>query len=60
MKAADLNNMTVVELRELRERIDIAIRAAIARSRVKVEAQPAAPPQIDLERERDAWTARRR
>lgn len=61
MTPAELERMSLKELRLLKDRIDSAIRAAIARSR----SAPAAPqaeaaaPKIDLERERDAWQARR-
>lgn len=65
MTDADLENLTVQDLRELRARVDDAIRAQIARSRPTTMATAsgatvAAPSIIDLERERDAWQARRR
>ncbi len=65
MTDADLENLTVQDLRDLRARVDDAIRAQIARSRptamATVPGASAAPPSVvDLERERDAWQARRR
>ncbi len=65
MTDADLENLTVQDLRELRARVDDAIRAQIARSRPSAMMSGAsvaapAPSVIDLERERDAWQARRR
>lgn len=56
--------MTVTELRDLRDRVDTAIRSAIARSRIERQqvlapAAPSAASIIDLERERDAWKARK-
>jgi hypothetical protein len=65
MTDADLENLTVQDLRELRARVDDAIRAQIARSRPTPMMSAAtlaapAPSVIDLERERDAWQARRR
>ena len=61
MTPAELERMSLKELRLLKDRIDSAIRAAIARSRVPATASQAEapPPKIDLERERDAWKARR-
>lgn len=62
MTSAELERMSLRELRLLKDRIDGAIRGAIARSRAPAPAAPAteAPaPKIDLERERDAWKARR-
>lgn len=61
MTSAELERMSLKELRLLKDRIDSAIRAAITRSR-SAPASPqaeAAAPKIDLERERDAWQARR-
>lgn len=62
MQQSELEQMTSKDLRALKDRIDIAIRAAIARSRAPAAAVPAAAaaPTIDLERERDAWQARKR
>jgi|LNFM01.1.fsa_nt_gb hypothetical protein len=66
MTDADLESLTVQDLRELRGRVDDAIRAQIARSRPTTTMVTAsssgapAPSVIDLERERDAWQARRR
>lgn len=65
MTDADLENLTVQDLRDLRARVDDAIRAQIARSRPTAMATASgasapAPSIIDLERERDAWQARRR
>ena len=61
---AGLDDLTMSELRTLKDAVDAAIRAAIAKDRVEREqrtsgAQPAAGP-VDLERERDAWTAARK
>jgi hypothetical protein len=59
-----LDTLSVKELRELRDRVDAAIRAVISRDRVEREAVrlPGATtqPVIDLEKERDAWTASRK
>jgi hypothetical protein len=64
MDECDLESMTVQELIELRNRVDEAIRAEIARDRRAREARKTVPgevaPVIDLERERDAWAARRK
>ncbi len=65
MTDSDLETLTVQDLRELRARVDDAIRAQIARSRPTAMTSTAglaapAPSVIDLERERDAWQARRR
>lgn len=67
MTDAELGSMSVRDLRDLKQRVDDAIRSQIAKSRVASPmAGPAtvgggAPPSIvDLERERDAWQARRR
>lgn len=59
-----LDLLSVKELKELKESIDTAIRAAIrernkAKERPVVAAKPA-PTPFDLERERDAWIAARR
>ena len=59
-----LDLLSVKELRELKDNIDTAIRAAI-RERNKAKERPvmaakAAPTPFDLERERDAWIAARR
>lgn len=58
MNDAELGKLTVKELRDLRDRVDNAIRASIARSRHSAQ-NPAsasgAPTTMDLERERDAW-----
>lgn len=60
MTSAELERMSLKELRLLKDRIDGAIRGAIARSRAPATAPAdAAAPKIDLERERDAWKARR-
>jgi hypothetical protein len=58
-----LEDMTMAELRALKDAVDNAIRAAIARDRVErtQRAAPGAAVQpVDLERERDAWTAARK
>jgi hypothetical protein len=62
---AQLRMMSVKELRELKQNIDVAIRSAIARSRITGSnttdsAKPAEPKKLDLEQERDAWQAARR
>ncbi len=64
MDDRDLEILTVQELLALRDRVDGAIRAEIAKDRLARETRAPAPddaPQvIDLERERDAWAARRK
>lgn len=62
MKLAELERLPLKDLKALRGRIDEAIRAAIAKSRpVVVAAQPAGDaPKLDLEREREAWEARKK
>lgn len=68
MNDADLERLTVKELRELMARIETAIRAGIrAKMTAKTQTQPtlaaekAAPSAvIDLERERDMWLMSRR
>ncbi len=64
MDDRDLEYLTVPELLALRDRVDEAIRAEIAKDRVSRETRRPgpddAPPVIDLERERDAWAARRK
>ena len=59
-----LDKLSLNELRELNENIESAIRAAIRqRSAFKAQATgpaAAAPPKVDLERERDAWIAAKR
>lgn len=60
MDVPELNTMTVKNLRDLRARIDVAIRAAIAKSRTKTVSRIEGPAKIDLERERDIWAARRK
>lgn len=59
-----LDMLTVKELRELRDRVDDAIRVAIARQRAERESGrftgEAMATTIDLEKERDAWTASRK
>jgi hypothetical protein len=62
MNDAQLRSMTSKELRQLRDDIDAAIRAAIAKSRPKAPSaavQEEAPKTFDLEKERDAWKARK-
>ena len=60
MNEDELDQLTVVELRAIRDRVDAAIRAAIARSRIETSVKLATPAKIDLERERDAWKASRK
>ena len=65
MDEAALERMSVKELRELKDRIDDAIRAYIVKQRVEREGVrtpdgQSAPVPIDLEAERDAWAARRK
>lgn len=61
----ELDKLTLVELRELRNDIDAAIRAII-RERAQAKDRMASPPptaearKIDLASERDAWIAARR
>ncbi|MEQ1615902.1 MAG: hypothetical protein ABL904_24355 [Hyphomicrobiaceae bacterium] len=64
MNDHQLDLLSVNDLRELKNNIDNAIRAAI-RERNKAKERPAvaikpAPTPFDLERERDAWIAARR
>ena len=64
MDEAELERMSVRELRELKDRIDQAIRAYIVKQRVEREGVRlvnghAEPVAVDLEAERDAWAARR-
>lgn len=55
-----LDEMSVKDLLALRDRVDGAIRAAIARSRMETVNKPAVTENVvDLERERDAWAARK-
>jgi hypothetical protein len=60
----ELDKLSVKELRELKDHIELAIRAMIRqRHTSKAElASPVAlaPVKVDLERERDAWMATRR
>lgn len=62
MQQSDLEQMSTKELKALKDRIDLAIRAAIARSRAPASAAATSEPlpTMDLERERDAWQARRK
>jgi hypothetical protein len=67
MDNAQLEKLTVKELRELNTRIETAIRAAIRLKMLEknpvVAAAGAATPAVspvDLERERDAWLTARR
>ena len=55
-----LEDMTVKELRQLKERVDTAIRAAIAKSRIQSQPKLDDRPTTDLERERQAWEARKK
>jgi hypothetical protein len=61
MQLAELEQLTLKDLRDLRGRIEKAIRTAIARSRQPVKPAEAAPeqPKLDLERERAIWLARK-
>jgi len=64
MDVSALEQMTLKELKQLRDKIDVAIRAAIRQSRSSVTntdqaAGQTPPPKFDLEAERDAWKARR-
>jgi hypothetical protein len=61
---SQLDKLSLRELRELKDSIDAAIRAAI-RQRSEAKSKPVspvapAPVKIDLEGERDAWIAARR
>lgn len=65
MDQAELEQMSVKDLCALKDRIDEAIRAEIAKQRVAREQVTVRGPEdqvqlIDLERERDAWAARRK
>ena len=56
-----LDDLSVRELRALKDAVDSAIRAAIARDRVaRSVPEPSSQPVVDLERERDAWKAARK
>ena len=62
---AELYTLTVKELLELKDRIDLAVRAAIRAKRTGTTegintVTEAAPTKIDLERERDAWLSAKR
>lgn len=57
MKDSELEKMTLKELRELKERIDDAIRLAIRNKRQPVQD---AKQLIDLEKSRDDWLKSRR
>ena len=58
-----LDRLSVKELRELKDGIDLAIRAVIRARRESKAGSPAAvtptSARIDLERERDEWIATR-
>lgn len=61
---AELDKLTAKELLDLKDRIEIAIRAAI-RSKLAAKQSPVpstgdGAPSIDLERERDAWLSAKR
>lgn len=66
MSDAELEKLTVRELRELMSRVEDAIRAGIrakttAKAQIGLSAEkPSAPVMVDLERERDAWLMSRR
>lgn len=65
MEQSELEQMSVKDLRALKDRIDDAIRSEIAKQRMAREQNTVKPaeeaaPLIDLERERDAWAARRK
>lgn len=55
-----LEEMTVKELMDLKAAVDAAIRASIARDRLARTQSVQSAPAVDLERERDAWTASRK
>ena len=64
-----LEKLTVKELQELKDRIDLAVRAVIRAKRVgngeavetaNRKAETPEPVKIDLERERDAWLLAKR
>ena len=55
---AQLEKLTVNELRDLKDQIDLAIRAVIRASRAPKPLEPVKAVEaakFDLERERDAW-----
>ena len=67
MTDSELESMTVRDLRDLKQRVDDAIRFQIAKSRsaptiggAAISSSGPQPSVLDLERERDAWQARRR
>jgi hypothetical protein len=63
LKNITLDTMSVRELMELQADIQAAVKAAIRQQneqRAMAAAPPAANKVVDLERERDAWLARRR
>ena len=58
MDDAQLEKLTIKELRDLKDCIDLAIRASIRASRAPkpvAQVNAAEPVKFDLERERDAW-----
>ena len=59
MDDVQLEMMTAKELRELRSNIDAAIRSKIANNRVERSPKIEAVKTIDLERDANAWKARR-
>jgi len=65
MDQSELEQMSVKDLCALKDRVDDAIRAEIAKQRLAREQVTIKPSEeavqlIDLERERDAWAARRK
>ena len=63
MDQIQLDQLSLNELRQLKDNIDNAIRAQI-RAKMAMKANPSAAaivarPPVDLERERDAWIAKR-
>ena len=59
MNDAKLELLSVKELRELRANIDVAIRSRIARDRLERAPKIEVTKPIDLERDAEAWKARR-
>ncbi|MGE0697796.1 MAG: hypothetical protein AB7O57_01740 [Hyphomicrobiaceae bacterium] len=60
-----LEKMSLVELQELQTAIHVAIRSEIRKRNERLSSRPVTvepppKPKLDLERERDAWLAKRR